>query len=165
MLKIRGFAVGLLIVALSAMASAQKKPESPAEVADEQAIHDYVLTMPKLEAYAAAQKDFAAGAKDPALAAEGKRLEDDEKASMLEKIRMIETTCPHLNGWLRQHGMTAREFLLTPMTLMTVGIADYAKQKGGKVPDFVSSANLQFYEQHKSDIEKLGLNSGGGDSE
>jgi len=163
-LKIRGFVVGLLIVTLSAIAGAQKKAESPAELADEAAIRDYVLTMPKIEAYAAAQKEYEAGAKDPALAAEGKRLEADEKASMLEKVKMIETSCPHMNAWILQHGMTPREFLLTPMTLMTVGIADYAKQKGGKVPDFISAANLQFYEQHKADIQKLGLSSGDGGS-
>ncbi|WP_041855884.1 hypothetical protein [Candidatus Korobacter versatilis] len=157
--------MGLLIVALAGVAGAQKKAESPAELADEAAIRDYVLTMPKIEAFAAAQKEYSGGKADAAVAAEGKRLEADEKSSMLEKVKMIETTCPHLNAWIRQHGMTPREFMLTPMTLMTVGIAEYAKQKGGKLPDFISEANLQFYEQHKADLEKLGLGSGGGDSE
>ena len=163
-LKIRIFAAALLVAALSASAGAEK-PKTAAELADEAAIHDYVLTMPKIEAFASAQKDVESGKKDPAIEAEGKRLEADDKASMLEKVKMIETTCPHFNAWIRQHGMTAREFMLTPMTLMTVGLADYAKQKGGKVPDFISAANLQFYEQHKADIEKLGLTSGGNDSE
>ena len=157
MFKIRGFATGLVLLALAATAGAQKKATSAAEQADETAIRDYVLTMPKVQAYAAASKEMAAARKDPALAAEAKRLEADDKASMLEKVRMIETSCPHIDAWIRQHGMTPREFLLTPMTLMTVGFAELAKQQGGKVPDFISPANLQFYEQHKAEIEKLDI--------
>jgi hypothetical protein len=157
-LNSKGIAAGLLILTLSIAASAQKQnATSAAEQADEAAIRDYVLTMPKLQAYAAASRDFGGARKDPGLEAEAKRLEDNEKASILEKIKLVETSCPHISAWIKQHGMTPRDFFLTPMTLMTVGIAEMAKQQGGNPPDFISPANLQFYKQHKTEIEKLDI--------
>ena len=124
--------------------------------ADEQAIHDYVLTMPKLQAYAAATHQMQSAKNDPALMAEASQLQDD-KQSLLDKAKIIETRCPQMNAWLKAHGMTAREFLLTPMTLMAVGLAEVAKQQGGKPPAFISEANLKFYEDHKAEIEKLDI--------
>ena len=53
--------------------------------------------------------------------------------------------------------------MVLPLTLMTTGLAAYAKEKGGKSVDFVNPANIAFYEQHKADIEKLGLNGSNSD--
>lgn len=152
----RLFAVAVLAGALSIspIAVAQAKV-----TADEQAIHDYQLTMPKLQAYAAATHEFRNAGNDPALMAEAKQLQNDND-SMLEKIHIIETRCPHMNAWLKGHGMTARDFLLMPMTLMAVGFAEVGKQQGGKMPAFITEANLKFYEDHKSDIEKLDIQNG-----
>jgi hypothetical protein len=164
--SIRTRAAALLLSSfftLTGAAFAQKQADSPAEKADEAAIHDYILTMPKIETYAAASKDMAAVQKDPAIASEANRLEADEKSSMLEKVRMIETTCPHMNAWIKAHGMNAREFMLIPMTLMTTGLAAYAKDQGGKDVAFVNPVNIAFYRQHKADIEKLNIQAPSGD--
>jgi hypothetical protein len=152
-------------LSLAGAASAQKNADSPAEKADEAAIHDYVLTMPKIQVYAAAMKDYQAAEKDPGIQAEAKRLESDDKASMLEKVRMVETSCPHINAWLKAHNLNAREFMLLPMTLMTTGLGEVAKKQGGKPPDFVNPVNLAFYEQHKAEIDKMDLKPPGGDNE
>ena len=148
---------------LTGSALAQKQADTPAEKADEAAIHDYILTMPKIHTYAAASKDMVAVQKDAGIASEAKRLEADDKASMLEKVRMIETTCPHMNAWIKAHGMNAREFMLIPMTLMTTGLAAYAKDQGGKDVAFVNPANIAFYRQHKEEIEKLNIQAPSGD--
>ena len=169
MIQSKRFAAAALLfsglLSLTGLAVAQKHADTPAEKADEAALHDYLLTMPLLQKYAAAMKDFQSAAKDPGIQAESKLLEDNDKASMLEKVHQVETTCPHMNAWLKAHNLTAREFIMIPMTLMTTGIAEYAKEKGAKDVAYVNPANLAFYEQHKAEIDKLNIQAPSDDSQ
>lgn len=160
MLTTKGIAAGLLagLLGLSSFSVwAQNKSESAGEKADEAAIHDYVLTMPKLQTYAAASHEFANAKKDPELAEEAKKLELDDKSSMLEKAAVIEAKCPHVSAWIKQHGMTVQEFVLIPITLITASLGEASIERGGKAADFVNPANVQFVKAHKDEIEKLDI--------
>lgn len=138
-------------------AHAQKKG---ADTRDEAAIHDYVLTMPRVEAYAAAYKDFEAnGSKDSALASECKGKLDDDNMALVDKVKLIESSCPRLNAWIKQHGLTAKEFMFIPMSMITAGFAQAAIDAGGKPPAFINPANLQFMKEHKGELEKMHLGS------
>jgi hypothetical protein len=141
---------------------AQKKGEKPNP--DEPVIHDYILKMDRVQLYATAVKEIEAGAKDPAVEAEGKKVQDYNGYNV-EKAKMIETSCPHLNAWIVAHGMTAQEFVILPMTLITAGMASYAVDKGGKAPAFVNPANVQFVKDHKDELEKMGISGDSGSSE
>ncbi len=160
MLTTKGIAAGLLagLLGLSALSAlAQSKTESAGEKADEAAIHDFILTMPKLQTYAAASHEFASARKDPELAAEAKKLDMDDKSSMLEKAAAIEAECPHVSAWIKQHGMTVQEFVLIPVTLITASLGEASIERGGKAADFVNPANVQFVKTHKAEIEKLDI--------
>jgi hypothetical protein len=140
---------------LSSLANAQKEDSR-----DEAAIHDYVLTMPKVQTYAAAVKDYeATGDKNPAIASECKGQLDDEKMSLTDKQKVIESSCPQMNAWIKQHGLTAHDFLFIPMGLMTAGFAQVAAEQGGKPPAFVNPANIQFIKEHKAELEKMHVGS------
>lgn len=127
---------------------------------DEAAIHDYILTMPKIQTYAAALKDYeATGAKNPEIASECKGRLEDDKMSLTDKQKVIESSCPQMNAWIKQHGLTAHDFLFIPMGLMAAGFAQAAIEQGGKAPAFVNPANLQFVKEHKAELEKMHLGS------
>jgi hypothetical protein len=156
--QLNRFAAGLLLASTLFFAGvpvmAQKKAEKPNP--DEPVIHDYILTMDQVQLYAAAVKEIEAGAKDPAVTAEGKKVQN-YNGSNVAKARMIETRYPHLNAWIQAHGMTAQEFEILPMTLITAGMASYAVDKGGKAPAYVNPVNVQFVKDHKDELDKMGI--------
>lgn len=128
-----------------------------ADPRDEAAIHDYVLTMPRIQAYATAMKAAQSdGMNDDSLKSECKKL-DDDKMGLMDKVQYIESSCPKMNAWIKQHGLTAKEFMLIPMSLITAGFAQVAADAGGKPPAFINPANIQFLKEHKSDLDKLDL--------
>jgi hypothetical protein len=151
-------AAGLLVASTLFLANlpvlAQKKAAKPNP--DEPVIHDYILTMDRVQLYAAAVKEIEAGAQDPAVEAEGKKVQN-YNGSNVAKARMIETRYPHLNAWIQAHGMTAEEFEILPMTLISAGMASYAVDKGGKAPAYVNPANVQFVKEHRDELEKMGI--------
>jgi len=157
-LQLNRIAASLLLVSTLFLANlpvlAQKKAGKPNP--DEPVIHDYILTMDRVQLYAAAVREIEAGAQDPAVVAEGKKVQN-YNGSSVAKARMIETSCPHLNAWIQAHGMTAQEFEILPMTLITAGMASYAVDKGGKAPAYVNPANVQFVKDHKDELDKMGI--------
>ncbi len=157
MFQFKSLAAFLLLAStcafISATAYAQK---SGTDTRDEAAIHDYVLTMSRVQAYAAAYQDYETnGSKDTSIADECKGKLDDDKMALVDKVKLVESSCPRLNAWIKQHGLTAQEFMFIPMTLITAGFAQVAVDAGGKPPAFINPANLQFVKEHKAELEKL----------
>src|SRR5579863_9275830 len=72
---------------------------------DEQAIHDYILTMDKVSKYfEVAPKLMEATKTDPALAAEVNKI-GDANVPNLEKVLMAQQS-PHIAAFLKNNGMT-----------------------------------------------------------
>ena len=123
---------------------------------DEPAIHDYVLTMDKIKKYAEVSKKLEAASKsDPALAAEMKKIEDADvynvdKAAMIEKSPRVATA-------LTSNGITARDFVLTPMTAFTAAIGIAAEDAKKQPPAYINPVNIKFVRAHKDELEKLNL--------
>jgi hypothetical protein len=123
---------------------------------DEQAIHNYVLTLNKVQKYAEASKKLReATAKDPALSAEVKKITDAD-VSDRQRIGMVAGS-PKLYALLKGSGMNARDFVLLPMTVMTAGFALSMQEQGGQVAPFVNPANIIFVKDHKKDLEEAGF--------
>ena len=121
---------------------------------DELAIHDYILTMDKVNQYAdVSRKLEAAAAKDPAMAAEMKKVENTNVYNV-EKAALIEKS-PRTAAFLKTSGMTAREFALIPMIGVTAGIASAAQEATHKPPAFVNPVNIQFVRDHRAELKKL----------
>ncbi len=155
-----GFLMMLLVVAVSLGQGPQ--PASKGTSRDEAAIHDYILTMDKVNKYAAVSKKMqAAAGGDSAMAAEMKKIEDTD-VDVMEKADLMEKA-PHTAAFLKANSVTAREFVLVPMTAVTAGMANAAQDLKGKAPAFVNPVNMQFVRDHKAELEKLDIG-GSGDS-
>jgi hypothetical protein len=130
---------------------------------DEPAIHDYVLTMDNVRRYAElAKKMRTVKDTDPALVAEMKKI-GDTSAYNVEKAAMMERS-PKVAAFLKSNAITAREFVLIPMTVLTASLAMAAEDMKGKPPAFVNPVNIRFVRDHRAEIEKLNL-AGAGDTE
>jgi hypothetical protein len=144
----------MLLVETAAFAQTHRSRSTASRDPDQPAIHDYVLTMDKVNKYSdVMNKMQAAAEKDPALKSEMDKV-GDTNVSNVDKIRLIENS-PHVSRFLQQNSETPRDVVLLPMTLITAGFAIAAEQQGGKQPDFVNPANIQFVKQHQADLQKL----------
>ena len=147
----------VVVLSIASFSPAQSgKRAAKAPNPDEPAMHDYILTMDRVNRYAAvSQKLRAAAAGDPVMAAEMKKIEDADVYNV-EKAALIDNA-PHTAAWLRSSGMSAREFVLIPMTALTAGLASAAQDAKGKPPAFVNPSNIQFVRDHRSELRKLEL--------
>jgi len=123
---------------------------------DEQAIHNYILTMDKVQKYADTSKKIRETTeKDPTLATEMKKITD---ADVNDRQRAaLVAASPHLYALLKASGMTARDFVLIPVTIMTAGFALSMEEQGAQLPPFVNPTNVKFVRDHKKDIQQAGF--------
>ena len=158
-------ALVFLSSALSPAALAQSKHAAKEEAdPDEPVIHDHLLTMDKVHKYAEVAKKIEAASKaDPALAAEMQKVTDTDVYNV-QKAALAEKS-PHLAAFLKSNGITARDFIFTPMVTFTAALAIAAEDAKGKPPAFVNPANIKFVREHKGELEKLNLFGPGADKE
>lgn len=133
----------------------QPQKSSTGPTPDEKAIHDYVLTVDKAEKYAAFMKKFQTAAPDPAVAAEMQKIRD-VNAYNVEKADMMAKS-PKLAALFAGSGITPRDFVLLPLTIMSAAaVAQYPERAATRMP-YVTPNQVQFYKDHKADLEKWGL--------
>ena len=143
-----------LVVLIASFSHAQTAKHAAGTNPDESAIHDYILTIDKVNSYAVLSKKLKAAAEnDPVMAAEMTKVEETD-VYMVERAALIEKS-PHTVAFLKANGMTAREFVLIPMTAVTAAIAAAAQDANGKPPAFVNPANIQFVREHRAELKKL----------
>jgi hypothetical protein len=130
----------------------RKSPAGPTP--DEKAIHDYVLTVDKAEKYAAFMKKIQTGGADPAVAAEMQKIRD-VNAYNVEKADMMARS-PKLASLFTGSGITPRDFVLLPLTIMSARVVAQNPQSSAKMP-YVTPQQVQFYKDHQADLEKWGL--------
>jgi hypothetical protein len=145
----------LLVISSVSLSNAQGTKHPPEGFnPDELAIHDYVLSMEKVNQYSdVSRKLETAAAKDPVMAAEMKKVENTNVYNV-EKAALIEKS-PRTAAFLKASGITAREFVLIPMTGVTAGIASAAQDAKRKPPAFVNPVNIQFVRDHRAELKKL----------
>lgn len=120
---------------------------------DEQAIHDYVLTMDRVQRYMdVATKLIAATRNDAALDVEVKKIAGAD-ASNLEKVAIADRS-PHIALFLKNNDTTPRDFVMTPLTLFSAMEAVVAKGKKSKASPFVNAVNIKFVLDHGAELEK-----------
>jgi hypothetical protein len=154
----RCFILALIIAAPSTLLFAQADKKTTPDP-DEPVIHDFILTMAKVEKFSeVAKKMNETGNSDPVTVAEMKKISESDtfnvnKAAMLEKS-------PHLAAFLKANGTTPKEFIFTPMTVVTAALATAAQDMKARAPEFVNPANIQFVRDHKAELEKYNLMGG-----
>ena len=144
------------MVVLSSLALAQAKHAKDAPNPDDPIIHDYILTMDLVHQYADVSKKIEVAAKsDPALAAEMKKVEDMNGYNV-QKAEAIEKS-PKIAAFLKSNGITAHDFVFTPITAFTAAMAIAAEDAKKQPPAFINPANIKFVRDHKDELEKLNL--------
>jgi hypothetical protein len=155
--------IALILAALSTHLFAQAKKDVGPNP-DEPAIHDYILTMPKIQNFSDTVKKLNdTGKSDPVMVAEMKKISDFDGSNMA-KAAMIDKS-PHLSAFLKANGMTSRDFVLTPMVALTAALGTTAQDLKADPPSFVNPVNIQFVRDHKAELEKYNLMGGEKESE
>ncbi len=125
----------LLAAALAAAPTAPAAPAGPPGVEDEDltaAARSHPISFAKVEAYAAAVKALReAAAKDPAVAAPFKSKE--RFASISASAARLEAV-PAVKAILARHGVTGRDFVLTPTVVLAARAAVLAERAGQGPP-------------------------------
>ncbi len=144
----------MLVVFLVSAGLAQTT--KPGTNPDEAVIHDYILTMAKVNAYATfAQSAAAAAQADPAMAAEMSKVSAAD-VSNVQKVAMMEKS-PHVAAYFKSKGMTPRDFVFTPMTALTAALGVAAEDAKKQPPSYINPANIKFVREHRAELEKMNL--------
>jgi hypothetical protein len=120
---------------------------------DSQEVSSYVLTDAGLAKYMRAAKNIAALPTRPASSCD----EDDSSDSQsLDQVTAKFNAAPGVRAAIQSAGMTTREYVVFTFSIFQNGLAAWAlSQPGGKLPAGTSKANVDFYNRHAAEIEKL----------
>ncbi len=112
------------------------------------------ITLKKVEAFAAAVKELrAAAAKDPSIA---RGFKADEKVSSLADATAKVEGMPKVKAILDRHGVTGRDFVLTPIVVLSARAVLMAEQAGRPVPaEHQNQAAVALLRAEGPKVEKL----------
>lgn len=145
-----------VIAVLAGFTCAQTRPAKSEPNPDEPIIRNYILTMDNVRKYAdVAKMGEAAAKKDPALAAEMKKV-GDMNGYNVQKAEMMDKS-PRIAAFLKSNGMTARDFVFIPMTAFTAALGMAAEDSKKPPPAFINPVNIKFVRDHKQELDKLNL--------
>ena len=143
-----------VLLAGAALAQPRKRGVDDAE---QKELHDYVLTMDKINKMAAVTKAFQDYAKRHPEVNSDKNSDSKSLDDMVQKIQKL----PEAQAILAKNGMSARDYAVGFFSLMQASIAVGAKKSGAykdyppEMLKLVTPANLAFVEQHFDEITKL----------
>ena len=147
----------LLAPALSLLLLAGTPAPTPAPVPAEDfttAALAHPITLKKVEAFAAAVKELrAAAAKDPSIA---RRFQANEKVSSLAEATAKVEGMPKVKAILDRHGVTGRDFVLTPIVVLSARAMLMAEQSGHPAPaEHQNQAAVALLRAEGPRVEKL----------
>ena len=148
------FGVNRLTIALLAACAIAllAPPLSVAQDRDTQEVLRYVLTDAGLSKYAEATKNLAG--------LPGTCGDDSDPKSIDEMVASVNSV-PGAKAAIQSAGMTTREYVVFPLSILHNGLAAWAvSQPGGKLPEGTLKANVDFYTRHASDFKKLNASKG-----
>jgi hypothetical protein len=138
------FAASLLLAAQPALAASDLDPASA------KALHDYTLSMDKINAMQAAMDE---GKKDAAASKSLKSANDDSKSLAESEAKL--NAMPQVMAIFRKHGLSAHDVVVMPLVLMDAGMAVQYPSAAAKLSDRMSPAQVAFYKQHQAEIKKI----------
>jgi len=145
------FFAGILLIS---GAAAQNKKGAEKD-ADQKEVHDYVLSIDKIQKLANATRQLQDLAKQhPEVKDEGNSNTIDETVKKFQKY-------PDAVAVMSKNGLSPREYAVGMMTTMQAAMAVGFKKNGTykeyppKMLELISKANLDFTEQHWDEIQKM----------
>ena len=121
--------------------------------ADTAEIQRYALTDAGLAKYSQATKKLASLPRDPAACSdEG----DGSGSQSIDQMAAKLGAVPGAKAAVQSTGMSMREYVVFSMSLLQNGLAAWAlDQPGGKLPQGVSKANVDFVKKHDAQLKQL----------
>jgi hypothetical protein len=122
--------------------------------ADNKAMHDYTLSMDKINAMGAAAADLKkAEAANPVLTQQVKAASDSSKsvAEMIARMNAI----PQLMAIYKAHGLSATDGVLMPFVLMYAGMVVAYPTTASSLAASTSPAQVAFYKQHQKELQAM----------
>ena len=149
----------LLAAAMFAVPAAHAQKMTP----DEVTIRNYTLTMPKVEAWAAASIDIANAMKAmPAAERERRKAEmeaqaqaESQKDESISGMAATMEKVPEIRRAFRKAGLTTREGMTLSLALMQAMMYDQvaATNPDAKIPYNMNPANLAFVRKNKAQLD------------
>jgi hypothetical protein len=139
-------ALAALLVALPA-AQAKMLPDP-----DTREVRAYTLTDAGFAKYVKATKALKAAEFENCVAADD---DDDGPDSIASAAAMIDAV-PAAKAALQSAGISSHEYVVFAFSLLENGMASYMMQTpGGKMPDGINPANVDFVRKHSADLQQL----------
>jgi hypothetical protein len=138
-----------LVLAFAALAPAAFSMMLPD--ADTREVRAYALTDGAFAKYVAATHklrdiDFCVADEDD---------DDDAEDTIASSVARLDAA-PGASAAVQSAGMTSREYVVFAFALLESGLASYTLQTpGGKMPDGVSPANVDFVRKHSAELHQL----------
>lgn len=124
-----------------------------AEDKDVAEIQRYVLSEAALAKYTAATKKLATLPRDPAACSDDG---DGSGSQSIDQMAAKLGAVPGAKAAVQAAGMSLREYVVFSMSLLQNGLAAWAlDQPGGKLPQGVSKANVDFVRKHDAQLKQL----------
>jgi hypothetical protein len=150
MTTVRRIAAASLIGAALLLAGSHAARAQDADTAE---VQRYVLTDAGLAKYSQATKKLASLPRDPAACSdEG----DGSGSQSIDQMAAKLGAVPGAKAAVQAAGMSLREYVVFSMSLLQNGLAAWAlDQPGGKLPQGVSKANVDFVRKHDAQLKQL----------
>jgi hypothetical protein len=147
----------LLAAAVVLFAAPAAHTQEHKMTADDLLLRNYVLTMPKVEAWANATLEYTAAIKAKPLE-ERKKMEvekDAQEAESLAQTAAALERIPEVRRAFRKAGMTTKEALTISLVLFQSVMYDQmsAQYPDAKIPYNMNPANLTFVRKNKAQLE------------
>ncbi len=147
-MKLAPFLLFALLAAIPAFAAHD-------DPAGDKAMHDYVLTMPKVEAYGTATEALATAMKKDAALADEAAKSGDEPDQTLEQLRAKLDRHPKLFAFYAREGLSKDDAVLLPLALINgVSVVEYP-QLEEKMKAVVSPDQIAFCKAHLEELKKM----------
>jgi hypothetical protein len=162
MKSMRGVLAAGVVLAITAGSVAQAAGPHMAPQ-EEAAMRGYVLSMDKINRYGAALQAMERDSKkNPALKAEGKRMEAEPDKTLADLYAKFKRH-PAMANYFHRAGLSDQDAVLLPLVLMSASMAMMVPPaKRGQLTT-VSPAQIAFVQQHQKELQKMkGM---GGDSD
>ena len=131
------------------------------DAAQKKVIHDYVLSMDKINAMQAMKDEEKNLIKNnPAFVKQVTQAEITEKNYGTEEDKLA--NIPPLVALYRKHGLTPADVVIMPQALLCAGMAVQIPSLASKLSAQTSPAQIAFYKAHAAELHKIRWLNGGG---
>ncbi|MBV9572032.1 MAG: hypothetical protein JO056_12395 [Alphaproteobacteria bacterium] len=137
-----GALTAILLISPALAAHGELDPDSA------KALHDYTLSMDRVNAMQAAMDD----AKKSAGTAHLQHIGDNSQSVAEMEAKL--SADPQAVALFRKHGLSVHDVVVMPFVLMDAGMAAQYPSAAAKLSDRMSPAQVAFYKAHEAELKK-----------